>query len=128
MTLRVDTVGTQSPAGKISGRTAWNLDELRELATIFEVTTDYLIGNESIESAEPTKAKVPTPPVTSTGETGTTVAGTGFEPATSGSFLRCSQQPRILSEIPGNAWNFKETGYLLECSLSDCFGFVAHRL
>ena len=70
--------------GKISGRTAWNLDELRELSSIFGVTADYLMGNEPIESAEPVNAEVPAPPVTSTGETGTLVAGTGFEPATSG--------------------------------------------
>jgi transcriptional regulator with XRE-family HTH domain len=47
--------------GKISGRTAWNLDELRELSSIFEVSADYLMGKEPIESAEPVNAKSPGP-------------------------------------------------------------------
>lgn len=79
MGLKPATVGN-----KVTGASRWNIDEVSELSEIFEVSTDYILGKEPIESAEPVNAEVPAPPVTSTGETGTLVAGAGFEPTTSG--------------------------------------------
>ena len=64
---------------KVTGANRWNIDEVSELSEIFGVSTDYILGKEPIESAEPINAEVP-----ASFETGTLVAGTGFEPVTSG--------------------------------------------
>ena len=66
---------------KIAGTVRWSLDELLELGEIFEVSSNYLLGKEPIESAVPVKASVPASRETGTDEM---VAGTGFEPVTSG--------------------------------------------
>ena len=66
---------------KMSRGNRWNIDEILLLADIFEVSTDYMLGREPLEAVKPVNAKVP-----ASEETGTSglVAGTGFEPATSG--------------------------------------------
>ena len=65
---------------KMNGSIRWNVDELETLSAIFQVSADYLLGRESIESATPLNVKVP-----ASEETGTSVvAGTGFEHVTSG--------------------------------------------
>ena len=70
-----------SLSNKITGRTAWNLDELFSLCDIFAVSADYLLGREPIESARPVNAEGPAS--IETGPSGV-VAGAGFEPTTSG--------------------------------------------
>ena len=76
MGVPVPTIG-----GKMVGRTRWNVDEVDELAKIFGVSLSYMFGYEPIETAEPLEHEIP-----ASKETGITgvVAGTGFEPATSG--------------------------------------------
>lgn len=70
-----------SVSAKQSGANRWNVDEVLQLATIFNVATDYLFGLLPIESAKPVNTEGP-----NSVESGPSdmVAGAGFEPTTSG--------------------------------------------
>ena len=76
-------MGLQPPTinSKVSGANRWNIDDLIDLSGIFGVSINYLIGKEPIESAVSVNAKVPASRETGTNDV---VAGTGFEPVTSG--------------------------------------------
>ena len=58
-----------SLSNKITGRTAWNLDELYVLCEVFDVSADYLLGRTPIDSAKPNPSLV---------------GRTGLEPVTDG--------------------------------------------
>jgi transcriptional regulator with XRE-family HTH domain len=74
--MAVSTITT-----KMTGRNRWNIDEVDALANVFGVTPNYLFGYEPIESA-----RAVNPRILASVETRIldSVAGTGFEPATSG--------------------------------------------
>ncbi len=76
-------LGVAAPtiATKLMGRNRWNIEEVDALCLAFDVTPNYMLGYEPIETAEPKNNEIP-----ASSEAGITglVAGTGFEPATSG--------------------------------------------
>ena len=52
-------MGGSTLGHKINGLGKWGLEDAIALASIFNVTIDYLIGNEPIESANPTTQASP---------------------------------------------------------------------
>ena len=67
---------------EVQRREPWDADAFIELATIFDVSTDYLLGRESLDvvaAGEHENARPPKRPGVPF-----FVAGAGFEPTTSG--------------------------------------------
>ncbi len=52
-------MGGSTLGHKINGLGKWGLEDAIALSSIFDVTIDYLIGNEPIESAAPTMQSSP---------------------------------------------------------------------
>ena len=59
-----------SLGNKYTLRTGWTVNDLLNLADLFGVSLDYLVGREPMESAVPLRNRIP-------------VAGAGLEPAAS---------------------------------------------
>ena len=57
-------MGSSTLGHKINGLGKWGLEDAIALSSIFGVSIDYLIGNEPIESASPTKQNSPATEVT----------------------------------------------------------------
>lgn len=65
---------------KAKGGARWNLEDVIAISEVFDVTIDYLIGKQPIESAMPVRKKAPT--AIAVGAEG--VGRAGLEPATDG--------------------------------------------
>ena len=74
---REAAIDRPSLSAKMHGHRRWYLDEIQSIARILDTSVSYLLGET--DDARPLTQKVP-----ASFETGTFVAGTGFEPVTSG--------------------------------------------
>ena len=61
-------MGGSTLGHKINGLGKWGLEDAIALSAIFDVTIDYLIGNEPIEAAAPTKQTSPAAEATGDGK------------------------------------------------------------